>query len=296
MQVLNEMATTARAPRILTVLARAGVERYASAERDLDDLFSRQLSGGVRDVIVVDNLLPPGIHERAEGRMLVGGDNSAWEFSAFDVGIATIGDRLFDYDWIHVATSAFGELYTSYLERFTMPVLDAAAGLGVCLCHIDCYNEAITVLGRPSQHWARTSFVMLPPAELRRLGSLVSVNDRGRFFSGNPQEPFRQDAPLSPTYRAYIIDWLTGQDIGQSVTWHSRLSLTEETLPSFEQKATAILNEHLLSIRLRAQGCALVDVTWLSALVASGRPIDWSTPWRGQLAGRDRDALVMQPV
>lgn len=286
------MSVPERRSRVLSILARAGRVRYASAEDDLTELFARQFPDFSRDVIVVDNLLPPGVHEETSGRVVIGGDNTFWEFSAFDVAIRHAGASLFDYDWIHLATSAFGELYTAYLERFTPALIAAAAGRAVCLCHIDCYNAAVVVEGFPSQHWARTSFMMMPPAELAALGTLVSVRDAHRVFSGNPDDPFLPEAPLSQCYRQYIVEWLTGGDIGQGVTWHSRLTPTADTLPVFESKALAILNEHLLSIRLRAQGCLLTDVTWLSAMLQAGTNIDWSTSWRGQLAGRDREAQL----
>ena len=84
--------------------------------------------------------------------------------------------------------------------------------------------------------------------------------------------------------------------VGQGVTWHSTFELTRATLPSFEQKARTILNEHLLSIRLRALGCHLVDVTWLSTKLRRGlgSQVPLSTSWREQLANRDRDALVLR--
>src|SRR5206468_4458418 len=103
------------------------------------------------------------------------------------------------------------------------------------------------------------------------------------------------DAPLSERYQRYIVDWLTGADVGQGVTWHSRLELTLEGLVSFEQKALCILNEQMLGIRLRAMGCPLVDVTWLStrtdAVTSDATLVH--TPWRQQLAGRDRDAIAL---
>jgi hypothetical protein len=36
-------------------------------------------------------------------------------------------------------------------------------------------------------------------------------------------------------------------------------------------------------------------VTWLSASLKAGdaRAVDWNTPWRRQLAGRDRDQVVL---
>ena len=93
-----------------------------------------------------------------------------------------------------------------------------------------------------------------------------------------------------------LIDWLLGRDIGQGVTWHRTLTLDAEGLNMFEQKALAIVNEHLLSVRLRAAGCRTVDVTWLSAQITRNVEPDWSTPWWNQLAARDRDAIVLTPA
>ena len=136
---------------------------------------------------------------------------------------------------------------------------------------------------------------MLPPADVKALGRFVSVADGSRFFSGDPAEPFRRDAPLSPNYRRYITTWLTGGDIGQGVEWHSSFELTRETLPAFEHKALSILNEQLLGIRLRALGCRLIDVTWLSTMLRrrAASEIPWNTGWRAQLANREDDAPIL---
>ena len=247
--------------------------------------------------MVVDTALPPHEAERSERRVVIGGDNSAREFSAFDSGLSFVGDDLWNYDLVNLATAAFRQLYVDYLERFRPDVLDAIAGRSVCLGHIDCYNEAIQVHGCTSQHWVRSSCVFLPPAELRILGTMVSARDRERWFTGNPNDPFHPEAPLSAGYRRMITDWLTGQDIGQGVTWHSRITLDETNLPQFEQKAMAILNEHLFGLRLRAAGCRTIDVTWLSGLLARHRTpsLDWNTPWWRQLADRDRHSLLIDP-
>ena len=49
--------------RVITVFVRAGTAAYADAEERLDILFATQFPGISRDVVVVDNLLPAGIHE-----------------------------------------------------------------------------------------------------------------------------------------------------------------------------------------------------------------------------------------
>lgn len=281
--------------RVLSLFLQTGSSAYPEAERHLAELFARQLPDVSRDVIVVDNLLPPGLAASTPGRSVIGGDNAVSEFSALDAALAHVGADVWHYDLVNVVTAAFEQLYVAYLERFTPPVLAAVAGARAAAGHIDCYNGAISVLTHHSQHWLRTSFVMLPPRELLRLGSAVSARHREPWFSGRSEAPFAEDAPLSANYRKYILDWLLGEDIGQGVRWHKTLSLEGDGLAVFERKALAILNEHLFGVRLRAAGCRTVDVTWLASELAAGRDPDWSTPWWRQLAARDRDAMHVTP-
>jgi hypothetical protein len=116
------------------------------------------------------------------------------------------------------------------------------------------------------------------------------VADGAEIFSGNPDAPFLKDAPLSENYRGYLVGWLTGDGTGQGVEWHSRFTLSRETLPQFQNKVVSILNEHMFSVRLRAQGCAMVDATWLATRVAKlrdGQPLGPIPSWRRQLTERD---------
>ena len=101
---------------------------------------------------------------------------------------------------------------------------------------------------------------------------------------------------LAQNYRQYVLAWLTGADIGQSSVWHSKLALNEQSWPIFKAKAIAIFNEHLLGIRLRAQGTRVLDVTWLATQLESQNRdnIDWNRWWKDQLAERDSDQLVIK--
>jgi hypothetical protein len=281
--------------RVLTILLRFGVDDYSEARQQLDRLFQERLPEVERHVLVVDNALPDNFRQVYTDHTVIGGDNTAVEFSGFDCGVRFLGRAAYSYDLIHFATSAFNTLYVRYLELLDAAMLQAIAGLPVCLGHIDCYNEAVELSDCNSQSWARSCFFFLNPIELGILGSFVAERERHKFFSGDSAEPFLPEAPISARYRRYLLDWLTGQNIGQGVTWHSSFGLTAETLPIFERKALAIINEHLLSIRLRASGCRLIDMTWLSTMLRNGPAtrIDWNTGWPRQLASRFRDAVVV---
>jgi hypothetical protein len=342
--------------RIITLLARHGTATYGDAVEAIDGLLERQMPEVAHDLLVIDNALPEHHHESlGPGHTLIGAPNTHWEFSAWDRGVSCLGARLDQYDFIHLATSAFRTLYTRYLDRFDVAMLELIRGRAAAVGHIDYYNEPVTIgafsgkvntdlgftrdrhsiqpksaqadLGgfpkenatsaksrvlfsddrreltvnpnekhlseRSVRSWLRSSFVFLAPIELRLLGSLVSLDDPRSFFSGDSECPFRDDAPLSTNYRQYIIGWLTGRGTGQGVEWHSRFELTQATLSLFEAKAMAILNEQMLSSRLRAQGCALVDATWLAARHAQLPPdhlLGAIPSWRWQVAQRDVDA------
>jgi hypothetical protein len=281
--------------RVLTILLRYGTALYPHAEEQVVEIYARQMPDVDRDVVVVDNALPEGFIEGGERRLVIGGDNSFREFSGFDRALRHLGGALWQYDLVHFVTDAFHTLYVDYLTRFDTALLRAIIGKSVCLGHIDCYNQPVELLGFFSQHWIRTCFFYMSPGDAKALGSFVSIRDGSAFFSGDPAAPFRPDAPLSRRYQDYLIEWITGQDIGQGVTWHSRFELTAETVGAFQGKAMSIMQEHLLAVRLRAMGCRTTDVTWLATALRNGAAsnVRWGTPWQEQLANRDHAPIAV---
>jgi hypothetical protein len=279
--------------RILSILARYGVEKYPEALSDLRSFQRTRLPSARCDVLVVDNA-GGAFAASPRDTEIIAGSNRHWEFSAWDEGLAHVGARIWEYDLVHLVTSAFRTLYTRYIDRCDERTTSLIVGRGVALGHVDYYDEPVELLGNRSQSWLRSSFLFLPPAELATLGTLVGVTDPALFFSGDLADPFLRDAPVSRNYRRYVVDWLTGPGTGQGTAWHSRFALTSEMLPHFQAKALAIFNEHLLTIRLRRQGCTIADATWLATRAHGTRkglgpfPIP---PWRDQLANRDTDAI-----
>ncbi len=284
--------------RVLSLLARHGTAKYRDSLPDIRALFAQQMPEFGHEAVVIDNALDRDHGERlGPGVTLIGGDNTAWEFSAWDCGIAHLGPRLDEFDWVHLATSAFRQLYTRYLDRFDADMLGLLTGRAAAVGHIDHFNEPVAFAGRSLQSWLRSSFVLLPPAELRLLGPLNSVTDRSALFTGDPAAPFRGDAPLSAAFQRNILGWLTGEGTGQGTEWHSRFALSDETLRFFEDKAVAVLNEGMLTGRLRAQGCGIVDATWLATRAGQPFPavrrLGAIPDWRVQVTSRDEDAATL---
>ncbi len=277
---------------VLTILARHGVQKFGTADRDIARLFARQTPAVHHDILIVDNTLPPGhVATLSNGVELIGADENGREFGSWDDALIHARPRLDEYNIINIATAAFNEHYNKYLTRFDERMLQITAELPIAVGHVDAYPYTISSFGFQSQHWLRTSFILVAPRELLLLGSLLHVTRQPGLFSGNPHDPFCIDAPISQGYRTLITDWLTSdRGTGQGVNWHSRFNLTPESLALFEEKTLAILNEHMFSIRLRRQGCRLIDQTWFATELARRDFQGAVFPgWRYQLAKRDVD-------
>lgn len=281
--------------RVLTLVARHGIAKYQGAVRDLQGLVQRTLPEADHELLVADNALAVGEAHTEEGIRVIGASNEAWEFSAWDSAIASVGDRMESFDFVHLTTSAFRQLYVKYLDRFDARMLGLACGRAAAVGHVDYYGQPEALLGMGCQAWLRTSYVFIPPAELRMLGSLVSVSEARHaslFFGDDPAAPFLANAPVSAGYRESVTNWLTGAGTGQGTEWHSRFALNADTLPFFRRKVLAIFNEQMLSNRLRAQGCAIVDATWLATVASTDRVAAGLCfpAWQEQVTGRDVDA------
>lgn len=251
--------------RVLTLFVQHGGRAYPTALAELQRLLADRLPAAQHDLLVIDNSLtrPPLRLLRRNGPRVVPGSNASGEFSAWDDGVTAVGDALDGYDAVALVTSAF-QRYDAirHLSLLNPAMIAATRDERVALGHVDRFDEPVWLDGVALQSWARSSFVLLAPEELRRLGSLVGIGAEVRraLFTDDPAEPFAANAPLSDNLRALLLGWITGEGTGQGVTWHSRFELTADTLPRFRTKAIAILDELLLTHRLRVQGCEVVDL------------------------------------
>ena len=200
-------------------------------------------------------------------------------------------------DLVHLVTSTFGSLYSDYTKFIDERILPAVAGSNLCVGHLDAYNEPISIFGVMSQHWLRTSYLLLGREVVNAIGSMVSIAETRSLFPANDSALFLDDAPISDNYKEYIVRWISGQDIGQVLRWHSGFAITPDQLPRFRRKAHTIINEHLLSIRLEQAGVRIMDAIWLGHHLREVRvPVllsDWHVDWRRQLAERPVGALVL---
>ncbi len=220
-------------------------------------------------IVVVDNLWQGDwYHEVSPDLFHLGGDNSSWEFSAFDRGCRFLAENHREFDLFAFVTDAFTAYGDEFLDLIDDQTLDYTLGLHACTGWIDSIFETFQAFDYRYTQYLRTSFLLMPSPVLKQLDTLTTPIDAWRIFSGDPAAPFRQDAPLSRSLQDFLITWLTGapSSIELERQWHSSFDLSEETLPLFEAKTLAILREHLLSARLLGQATPCFDFRLLAKL------------------------------
>ncbi len=243
---------------VLCLFLRYGINDHPQGLPDLQNWYDKKMSGTNVTTWIIDNKLEGegGGIDLVTGFRLLSGNNEQREFSAFQKVLSQHREEIEAYDVVHFVTSAFNTLFTEYLDYFFVDQLEWVAHRPICLGHIDSYDEPIQIAGETSQSWIRTCFFFMSPETAYSIPNIVSFQEEEQFFDASGE--FLNESSLSENYRQYIAEWLTGKTI-QGVSWHSKIPDTR----SFKGKTLAILNEHMLGIRLRKAGISLVDYFWL---------------------------------
>ena len=252
--------------RILSILVRYNTTKYPDA---LQQLINWQKNLEARcDTIVVDNSITSECtQEIQKDVVLIRGDNSFWEFSAWDKGISYVANRLYNYDLVNFVSESFYQSLKIFrcLELMSSPILEKIINENIALGHIDAFPEPVTICNYVSRIWLCTAHFLLSPSTVDKLKSINSLSGNEHIFSGNINYPFCSDAIIDSAYQEYLVGWLTGSNKKPwpLFNYHSKKSLNQKSLKLFQQKTTAIINEHLLTIRLLKLRCTIVDALWL---------------------------------
>lgn len=219
----------------------------------------------------------------------IGGDNSAWEFSGFDRGLAWLEESRGLTDYVLLVTDAFRAYGDDYLGWFDQALVDMARGNKAVVGWVDSFGRPCSLGETSYESWLRTSFLLAPVTALQHARPLALPLNREEIFSGDPAAPWLPDSPVGPELRRAIEGWLVegrAEASGPEEGWHSRFSLDAQSLSFFERKAMAILREHHLSIRLRASGVPCFDLrlVGLRAVTSPLAELDASSDqWLGGL-------------
>jgi len=270
--------------KLLAVCVRYGEEAYPEAVQHLWQMLDRSFPRAGKFTVVIDNRRRAAESAKLDERtVLAGGDNSVFEFSGWQHGLQALGEKLDTFDAVILCTDAFRNYYTAHLDVFDDRMLDLAVRSPAAVGRIDFWPQPCTLFGHRAQYWLRSGFMLLGMNALRQLPSTVGIADASLLMSRDPAAPFWRDAPLSENYREYVLDWLTGKGSRIGAKYHSTFSLSEATMEHFRRKVLCIVNEHLLTVRLRAAGVACLDVEWLAGQMRPGATIRLRTTPEAQL-------------
>jgi glycosyltransferase involved in cell wall biosynthesis len=232
------------------------------------------LDGIDYSVLVVDNFRPGGWTHRVDDRLThIGGDNSGWEFSAFDRGLAYLDEIGARSEVVALVTDAHAAYGDAFLSLVTSTLLKAVVLRRCVVGWVDAWPEETTLFGKRYREWARTSFLLLPSTLLPLFRPLAAPMETSRLFSGDPKEPFSPDAPLGEGLQKYLVEWLAGAREQPALVegWHSQFQLDQGTVSFFRSKVSAILREHWLSMRLREAKVMCLDFRLFGRLAESGQ-------------------------
>ena len=240
-------------PRLAVIYVEYSPDKYKGAFAKVKSYLGDSLRG--RTVYVIVNNRDEGNGSRIidEGTYYIQGNNLEREFSGWQRGLEFLREQKIQFDVVLFVNEAFEAVQPSYLGSnnagwITLKTYLLKSAFGA----IDTLWEKTKIHGKSTRAWINTNCFFMPVSLLEKLGSLVSI-DNGEMdtyipkeFPG-PLELFTDSSPVNPVYREHLISWLTEE-------WHGKFVLDERTWPIFRAKTKAILNEAVLSIRIRELG------------------------------------------
>lgn len=201
---------------------------------------------------------------------VVGGDNTAHEFTGWDKGWKEATERLgADFDVVLMVNDALANSKPlAALDAIDSGLIRELSATNTVLGWVDTFSrvhpEAIDTVFSPMRLWGRacrkwlcTTFFMTSAKTFARLTPLTTVDAFDELFSDDPENPFRSDAPLSANYRDFLYThqtrvWKRGDQRGYA--------LDHESLPLFKNKVRNIINEHALGAKLWRLGVGHVNL------------------------------------
>lgn len=244
--------------KIIAVFLQYDTEKYPAAFENFKMYLKRQLPKERFVLILVDNK-----HEGDEIRWLddntvyMQGDNTDWEFSGWQKGIAFARENRLQYDVALLANDSFQVNGTPFITNHNIEwsVLKSYY-LSAVIGFVETRWQKARIKDKVVRIWLRTDCFFVPKRVVDALGTLVSVDQASldeylpKTFSAG-DIVFMPTAPLNLIFKDRIIEWVT-------VEWHSKFGIRESTWALFRGKTKAILNEALLYTRIRDLGYPVI--------------------------------------
>lgn len=207
-------------------------------------------------LLVIDNSITSEYYQKIDGIHYVNGNPDCGEFSAWDKVLTQLGDQIYNFDLICLASAAVFLDDTLPLGNITKEMLLKVKKVKALCGKIDTLKEAVTLDGVSFNRTIRATLFFISPFALSTLHSLVTYKSDD-VFTGHIDFPFSATTNMSQNLQENILSYLTDrQNFSSGEGW-----LTPDTMPWFETQALALLNSYALTLRLLAEHIPIVDIS-----------------------------------
>jgi glycosyltransferase involved in cell wall biosynthesis len=241
---------------------------YVYAERDIypDSLKNlHELLAGLEGFqitfVQIDNLAEEKtVIQNKPNVFDIGGDNSNREFSGWQRGLKFLESADIESDillfvndsFLNRAPKGYGlDYYKSKINTISLSELSENEVLG----KVDFHDQVETFDGYDVSSWIRSNIFVIPKTVIKKLGfPCIDKDTIDRIFPVNfPGRIFNSDNHLLNDYfKEWLKYWITSG-------WSRSSPINKSNWQFFRDKLVAILNERILTLKLKRAGIKIVD-------------------------------------
>ncbi len=240
--------------KVLIVLTTYGDAYSGALKKLIRDC--RRISTEKKLIVVRNDLAGQMVEKTDDWMYRMGGDNSVYEFSAWQKAIESDIAREYDPDVYLFVTSAFIEKRFYAMPVMTDMIVKMVAEDELFGGNVRQFPFQIKHAGLTLNPYLSTHCFFAAAGIIKKIGTVVSERVHEEFIKPeNSTEIFAEKEIWSPRLKDYILASLTHKYHEKEI-WHS-----PERYDFFRRKLLCIANEMLLSGRVRELGYTIADLT-----------------------------------
>lgn len=245
--------------KLAVLYVYADSQKYPKAYRYLCRLI-RRIRGFEVTIVKVDNL-NESKEVTKEGYNVydIGGDNSYWEFSGWRKGLTFLDETGIEADVVLFVNDSFlNRSKSGYDLNYYKLRINTFSLFGLkdeALGKIDYHDESEIFSGNDVSSWIRSNIFAIPKNVADKLDSTF-IDDKtiGKIFPDTFYGSiFKNSELLNSNLKRFIESWIISR-------WAQSQHITPKNWDFIKSKLTAILNERLLTAKLREHNIKIIDI------------------------------------
>jgi hypothetical protein len=204
-----------------------------------------------KQYFLIDNKVESGGVQKFDNVFVLPGDNSNWEFSGWQKGLDYVKNNI-DCDLVLFLNDSL----TSYRDHKMLElnmleeILDHSFSNSIFCGRLDMVEHEMYFMDYDVRSWICTNCFAAP----RSLFENVDI-DNSHLFEvediAKSLDFFMSSDKLNKGLKTHIYNWLTYQ-------WHGRFDINSD-IQLFKNKTKAILNEKLLTVKIRENNISILN-------------------------------------